>query len=427
MQELLDINPAVKVQESEYIRLLGYPKDYKLKGRSKELANMTSQWYVQNGKPWVYTRPADNLTILENVFKINGIEFHSKYLLNQLKKAKADKVMLVAVSAGPECERQAAKLWKEHKPDEYFFMEMYGSAVVEHLVATTGARFCAWADQEGLAVLPHYSPGYSGWDVKAQNTLLSLIRQSEKFEFPENLSVMETGMLNPKKSMLAIFGITKDISLTQDLEKLIPCENCALPHCKYRRAPYQRPLRPIEDVSRLQPKIQQEVPQRKVILDTDASYSVNTRALEKWSRDLLTLDISDDGRVNARFRYEGSTCSNMGFPLAYDYEVIIDSPQNDYKILELSCAPVPGDTGHTQMCSYTRNPEKLERAIKEEKPLLGQPLNDILNWERASRPSGCYCDRSSRNHKWGLVFEVIHYALVQKMKKQKQLSMISEQ
>jgi hypothetical protein len=28
--------------------------------------------------------------------------------------------------------------------------------------------------------------------------------------------------------------------------------------------------------------------------------------------------------------------------------------------------------------------------------------------------AGCYCEPNSRKHKWGLVLETIHYALVQK-------------
>jgi hypothetical protein len=60
---------------------------------------------------------------------------------------------------GPEVEAEAQRLWREEKPDEYFFLEIFGSAVVEHLVTITGARLCAWAEGRHLAVLPHYSPG----------------------------------------------------------------------------------------------------------------------------------------------------------------------------------------------------------------------------------------------------------------------------
>jgi hypothetical protein len=52
--------------------------------------------------------------------------------------------------------------------------------------------------------------------------------------------------------------------------------------------------------------------------------------------------------------------------------------------------------------------------IESEKPLIGQRLNSILAWRREPNAAGCYCEASSRNHKWGLVLETIHYSLVQK-------------
>jgi len=41
-------------------------------------------------------------------------------------------------SAGHALDERTAELWREGKPDEYFFTAIYGSAVVEHLVAGTG-------------------------------------------------------------------------------------------------------------------------------------------------------------------------------------------------------------------------------------------------------------------------------------------------
>jgi hypothetical protein len=85
-----------------------------------------------------------------------------------------------------------------------------------------------------------------------------------------------------------------------------------------------------------------------------------------------------------------------------------------YPILEQSCGPAPGDTGYTAMCKYIEDSESLMAAIEIEKPLFGQRLNSILTWRRESNVAGCYCEASSRNHKWGLVFETIHFALMQK-------------
>ena len=48
---------------------------------------------------------------------------------------------------------------------------------------------------------------------------------------------------------------------------------------------------------------------------------------------------------------------------------------------------------------------------------MGRPLDEVLNWKRPYSPAACYCDGESRNHKWGLVLEVIHFALVQVEKK----------
>ncbi len=56
MLELFETNPKVNVQESEYQRLLGLPKNYSMKARIRELADAARQWYADNGRPWFYAR-----------------------------------------------------------------------------------------------------------------------------------------------------------------------------------------------------------------------------------------------------------------------------------------------------------------------------------------------------------------------------------
>ena len=56
-------------------------------------------------------------------------------------------------------------------------------------------------------------------------------------------------------------------------------------------------------------------------------------------------------------------------------------------------------------------------AIEQEKPLGGQPLNNVLTWARPASGAGCYCEPDSRQHKWGLVLETIHFALARDQKK----------
>ena len=416
MLELIETNPPVDVEESEYKRLLGYPNSHALDGRPRELASWARQWYAENGRPWFYARQVNAPELANGKLRVGGTEFSSKQLQDQFTEAQVDSAVLVAVSAGKECEEQARQLWREGKPDEYFFMEMFGSAVVEHLVTVASGRICGWADQNGAAALPNYSPGYSGWDISDQIKLWNLIRQKPGRDFPGEIHVLDSGMLQPKKSLLGVFGVTRHLDKVRNLATLIPCENCSLPGCQYRRTPYRRPPPQIEDVRALLPNAWRDVDDRNkaFVLKMDAQYTINPRALEKWSKERLQLEFLSDGAVEAIFHYEGTTCSNMGRALAFDYRVKLAPPDEHFKILEMDCAPAPGDTGHQFQCGYLNAAEALTHSIASEKPLLGKPLNEVLTWKRSYDPSGCYCDVTRREHKWGLVLEVIHFALARR-------------
>jgi hypothetical protein len=418
MIELVDTLPDVNVQPAEYKRLLGFPRDRVLEGRARELADGARAWYVKNGRPWVYARHAESLQIEGGMVVIDGTPFSSARLYRTLQEAEAHRAVLVAVSAGLEVEAEAQKLWHEEKPDEYFFLEVFGSAVVEHLTITTGARLCAWADRHEMAVLPHYSPGYAEWDIAEQPRLLDLLKRTRKQPLPCKVDVLESGMLRPKKSLLAVFGLTRHTDRVRRLTDLIPCENCSFTPCQYRRAPYLRaPKHSEAEVSAFADGIPVEAVPPATPLDHDATYSVNPKALRRWAQERLTLTFSEEGTIDALFVYEGTTCTNMGRPLAFHYHVRMGPREEGYPLREQRCGPAPGDTGHTYMCRYMNNAEHLMVAIEQESPLLGQPLNDVLSWQRPTVAPGCYCEPSSRKHKWGLVLETIHFALVQQEKR----------
>ena len=418
MFELFAIPPEVKVQETEYKRLLGLPPHYQLDGRTRELADAATEWYSQQGRPWIYARQTSEVELSTDRLKLNGAEFSSPQLHDQFASAHANTAVLIAVSAGRECEERARELWQDSKPDEYFFLEMFGSAVVENLITIASGKICGWADANGMMALPHYSPGYTGWDVSDQVKLWELIQPPNGHKLPGELHVMDTGMLRPKKSLLAVVGITADVERARQFARLIPCENCALPACQYRRTPYKHSRPPIEDVRRqpVVPLSSNGKPGHTSPLTHEAKYSINSRALRKWSQERLTLRMLPDSSIEAQFRYDGTTCSNMGQPLQFLYQIRLSPPADGYRITEASCTPAPDDTGHTQQCEYLNNAIGLMGCIANEKPLLGRPLNDVLTWERPANPSGCYCDLERRMHKWGLVFEVIHHVLVQNEK-----------
>jgi hypothetical protein len=374
MMEIIDTAPVVNVQASEYRRLLGYPREYEPGDRVRELMDWATEWYGRHGRPWFYAREAQVGPALPSAdaMQVEGVIFESAALQSRFEKCHA--AFLAAVSAGPELEEEACRLWEEGKPDEYFFLEILGSAVVEHLTHVAGARLCALAEQSQMAVLPHYSPGYPEWHIGDQNKLLRLFGVA----LPASLEALSSGALRPKKSQLALFGITRH---TESVRRpATPCENCSYAPCEYRR-----------------PRV--------------PAYSVKVKALKRWAEDRLTFETRMDGTIEALFRYEGTTCSNMGRPLEFHYRVALGPREDGYPIREQVCAPAPGDSGHRHMCGYIEKPVRIMEAIAQEKPLLGQPLASVLEWRRTGVAPGCYCESTSREHKWGLVLETIHYAL----------------
>ncbi len=236
MTEWSEVQPKVEVRAAEYQRLLGYPPGHVLDGRALELADWARQWYAVHGRPWIYAREAGSVGTEDASVTIDGVRFHSGVLRRRFERASADGAIVAAVSAGPEIEQEAQKLWLEEKPDEYYFLEVLGSAVVERLTRMTGERLCAWA--EGKTVLPHYSPGYPGWDIAEQSRLLGLFQGAGNF--PGNLEALESGALRPKKSLLAVFGLTRKIENVSRLTEVVACENCSLPACAYRRVTGER-------------------------------------------------------------------------------------------------------------------------------------------------------------------------------------------
>ena len=107
--------------------------------------------------------------------------------------------------------------------------------------------------------------------------------------FPSPVEVFDSGMLRPKKTLLAVFGLTRHTDRLRRLTDLVPCESCSFGPCQYRRAPYRRAPRTSGE----------QLPVRTAVLDQDAEYSVNRKALKRWAEERLSL-APEPGRLARR-------------------------------------------------------------------------------------------------------------------------------
>jgi hypothetical protein len=149
---VLNLNQDIKdieVSPAEYKRLLGFPGDFDLASSDQEILERMAraeQWFNDHGKAWTFSQLIEDFEITDDHVRVSGVKFVSPVLRAKLLEAKAHAVVLVAMSAGPEAEARAAQHWSDDEPDDYFFMEMYASGVVETLVTQVGAQLCGWAE-----------------------------------------------------------------------------------------------------------------------------------------------------------------------------------------------------------------------------------------------------------------------------------------
>ena len=381
------------------------------RGTGAELA-AEARGLVRGARPAVGLSPARprRWRWTPTAIRIDGVSFASARLAPvRWCDAGADSVVLVAVSAGPEIEAEAQRRWLDEKPDEYFFLEIYGSAVVEHLVTKAGARLCAWAEAQGLAVLPHYSPGYPEWDIAEQAALLELLTAAET-PLPSALEVLDSGMLRPKKSLLAVFGLTPPRrprpaadgpgAVRELLVRAVPvppgavsARRAAVDGADVRRARPGGCRRRARAGSRRGLHSQREgaAPLGGRAADADAA----RRRHDRRALPLRRHDLQQHGPAAALRLSRQARAAARGLP---DSRAALRAGRRRRR-----------PHVHVPLHEQRRAPDGRDRARSARSP--ASRSTTCSPGQRPAAGAGCYCEPTSRKHKWGLVLETIHYAL----------------
>ena len=346
------------------------------------LASNARQWYQRHGTPWIHTtwRKIRNIQG-DSVWLSDGTELKSPRLARGLEEVEAHTVVVGTFSAGAQVDEEIDRRWKEDRPDESLFLHAYAVAICEHLRAS-GARWLRdQVGKSGSTVLPHYSPGYEGWALSEQAALFSVCHEAEG----SPIRVLPSGGLSPTRSTLAAFGITRQRIPGGNLKNFWN-------HQRLPSVANGRKLGTGESKTR--------------------HYSFPERALSKWSLERLSLTQHPGGRLDARFRFDGTTCSSLGRPFAlnFDVELRADGAEG-YRIIACTCEPVEGDTGHQAMCASRTRPGSFLNTLRAAPTLRGRLLEEAAHWSPTASPGACMCLRSDQNHKWSMVFQTLHHRL----------------
>ena len=403
--ELIHINPQeqLRVSEQRYAGHLTYIDGTIPEGPAKDAANAARDWFTSHAKPFsaaVVLEIEDVIT--DTVILKNGPTLESAKLAHDLTETGCDALYILAVSSGDAVDTEIATRWTENRPDEAFTLNAFAAAATEALVTTEGARLCALSEEGGRTLLPHFSPGYDGWEIQQQLLLLSTLKEHVP-ELP--LQALESGQVLPQKSLITVFGATRHKDRISPAQ--VPCTRCSLPDCHLRREKFQG----LSDHNPAKMNSGNTAVRTRLRFTDSPQYAFSRKALTRWSTNALSLSEPEAGTRQATFTYNGSTCSDGGIPLTVRLHVTLTPNEDDFTITEMSCVGDLESPGFTQMCSYLTSAGGITKKIDDFKPLLHHPLSDALKWDPERNPAGCLCSQANRNHKWLIALQTIHFAL----------------
>jgi len=386
----------ITVPVAEWKRHLCTPASEPLSADAQAGVERALGWVNEYGCSWSFVSQPVNLLVEGDLIRLaNGTSFTSRALAEKLRLGQARSAVAVACSAGPGVSAEIQRLWDEQRPDEAFFLNAAAAACTEQLLLRIRKSICDQAEPVGLAALTHESPGYDGWELGDQRMLMDWLAAQPAWPGADKLSMLDSGMLSPEHSQLALFGLGPSAVVEAFEPGAMPCVGCSMDPCSYRRAPYAG-----DD---------KVLPTSVALGVVTNSYAYPDKALRRWSRDLLTVDSRDEQSVRATFRPDCKTCSNLGVPFRIDYSIELGPRRDGFPILKLSCRP--SDSDYQLMCSCLKDPEGFPREMVSVPGFVDQPLGQALEWDPTVEPAGCLCRQSARDHKWKIALQTMHYKL----------------
>lgn len=155
--------------------------------------------------------------------------FHiGKIISRQLKGSEA--YALFVCTAGMEFENYQQQLKQENDMVRMFIADALGSVIAEKCADQMEITLQASIDKLGWKHTNRFSPGYCGWLVSEQQKLFPLISRLSPSFSHEIVSLTESSLMIPIKSVSGIIGLGKQV---RHLD--YTCGLCDLQQC-YKRS-----------------------------------------------------------------------------------------------------------------------------------------------------------------------------------------------
>lgn len=136
-----------------------------------------------------------------------------------------DSAYIFASTIGIALDRLIAR-YGTVSPAKALVLQALGAERIENLCDTFNKEISDEAKKAGQTIRPRFSPGYGDFALEYQKDIFQALDCSRKI----GLSLNESLMMSPTKSVTAIIGVGKNIC-----EDKSGCEVCPISDCAFRR------------------------------------------------------------------------------------------------------------------------------------------------------------------------------------------------
>lgn len=160
----------------------------------------------------------------KNHIEINSVRVKTGTTINKYLAGSTHFAVFI-VTAGAEFDDYSEQLRAEGDVVNEFLTYSVGSEIAEAAVRFITERIEEEASCLGLHTSHSYSPGYCSWHVREQENLFKLLPEN-----PCGVTLNESNLMHPVKSVSGIIGLGKDNILTPHA-----CEICGMTTCFKRK------------------------------------------------------------------------------------------------------------------------------------------------------------------------------------------------
>ena len=222
-----NIISSVTVEKSEVLRYLGH--------NGQEIDNdLNSKIYqcIKETKNEIDTKYVYQIYDIKKDLNLNTVQFENTNLILKSKDISellrdCDKCVLMCATLGFNIEKNIRR---------YSYNNLTKGIIIDACATTSIEEVCDLVQdsildkvaKEEKSLTMRYSPGYGDLDISANRDILNVLDAHRKI----GVTVTNTGIMIPRKSVVALIGITNE-----KIGKVKrTCENCSNRfNCEYRR------------------------------------------------------------------------------------------------------------------------------------------------------------------------------------------------